>query len=108
RGSGRRELMDVLPTHGSDKALNDLCTSGVLDRNDDGLFTVSETRLAIAMGLLLASDVRRACKNGEDAYNVAFRALEPEDGRGITAAAAECAALVGLLDSTFPLKGAAA
>jgi hypothetical protein len=108
RGSGRRELMDVLPTHGSDKALNDLCTSGVLDRNDDGRFTVSETRLPLAMGLLLASDVRRACKNGQDAYNVASRALEQEDGRGITAAAAECAALVGLLDPTFPLKGGAA
>ena len=107
-GSGRRELMDVLPTHGSDKALNDLCTSGVLDRNDDGRFTVSEARLPLAMGLLLASDVRRACKNGMDAYNIASRALEQEDGRGITASAAECAALVGLLDRTFPLKGAAA
>jgi hypothetical protein len=108
RGSGRQELMDVLPAHGSDKALNDLCTSGVLDRNDDGRFTVSETRLPLAMGLLLASDVRRACRNGEDAYNVASRALEHEDGRGITAAAAESAALVGLLDSKFPLTGAAA
>jgi hypothetical protein len=108
RGSGRRELMDVLPTHEGDTAINDLCTSGVLDRTDDGGFAVSEARLPLAMGLLLASDVRRACKEGDDAYDVASRALEPEDGRGITAAAAEFAALVGLLDPTFPLKGASA
>ena len=105
-GTGRTEIMEVLAGERSDQAINDLCTSGVLDQDDEGRFTVSQARLPLAMGLLLASEVRRSCKEGTDPYEMATRWLEPEDGQGITAGAAESAALAALFDPGFPVKGA--
>jgi hypothetical protein len=96
------DVVQLLPPHAqSHESLTDLITGGVLEQRA-GRAQIVESRLPLALGLLLAEDVREAAAEGrQDLTNVIQAALEPEPGIPMKAAICELATLHALNSTHF-------